>query len=260
MMDLLKEVAMRRSMGEALAIFLAIAAALPGFAQSPPIQLVPYTAELRSTNVQTLADGSTITRQNKLVKARDAQGRTLTMTSGIPEPGGQPDGFLFGLVRDPANNTTTSWESRTHQAVIRQGPPPSQEQGCWADNNGAILFNYSNGGTTLPNQQSAKPIRPTDESLGTKTIDGVLVVGHRRTWVTPAGAAGNSAPLVKTEEDWIAPSLGGQTLSLMMDDPQNGKQTLELISLTLGEPQPSLFQPPPEYEIVTVTSHQVPCP
>jgi hypothetical protein len=257
-MELLKEVAMRRYVSEALAVSLAIAAALPGFAQSPPTQILPYTAELRITTVHTLADSTTITRQTKMVKARDAQGRILTVTSSIPEPDSQPDGFLIGIVNDSANDTFTSWESRTHQAVIRQGPPPGQMQGCWADNNGTNLMNYS--GTTPPNQQNQQSVKPTEENLGTKMIDGVLAVGHRRTWVTPAGTVGNSAPLVRTEEVWSAPSLGGQTLSLVNDDPQNGKQTTELVSLTLGEPQPSLFQPPPEYEIVTVTSHQVPCP
>ena len=96
-------------------------------------------------------------------------------------------------------------------------------------------------------------------SLGTKTIDGVLTQGVRRTRTIPAGQIGNSAPLVTTSEYWAAPSLG-ISLRSVSDNPQYGKMTRELISLTLGEPDASLFQPPAGYRIVVNKVHQVPCP
>lgn len=250
---------MRTQMTWAFAVSLAFTAVCTAFAQSAHPGVQPFTAELRGTNVQTLADGTTITRQTKLLKARDAQGRILTQTSNIIGPDGQTGKFLFGNVIDYSTDTTTIWLSQTHQATIRQGPPRGQEQGCWADDAGGIMYNFS--GKLQPYQQHPQNVaKPTEENLGTKTINGVLVVGLRRTWVTPTGAEGNSAPLVKTEETWTAPSLGGLTLSLVLDDPQNGKQTTELVSLTLGDPDPSLFQPPADYQIVTMTAHQVPCP
>ena len=45
---------------------------------------LPYTAEFKVTHVQTLADGSTITRETSEVRARDSQGRTLIMSSTTP--------------------------------------------------------------------------------------------------------------------------------------------------------------------------------
>ena len=42
-------------------------------------------------------------------------------------------------------------------------------------------------------------------------------------------------------------------------DPRMGKKTREVVSLTIGEPDPSLFQPPEGYEILTEEMHEIPC-
>jgi len=41
------------------------------------------------------------------------------------------------------------------------------------------------------------------------------------------------------------------------DDPQQGKDDLELVTLLRGEPDPALFQPPEGYEVVT--EEMAPC-
>jgi hypothetical protein len=35
-----------------------------------------------------------------------------------------------------------------------------------------------------------------------------------------------------------------------MNDPRSGEQTLKLININRSEPDPSLFQPPPDYTVV----------
>lgn len=42
------------------------------------------------------------------------------------------------------------------------------------------------------------------------------------------------------------------------DDPQNGRTTTEGTSLTLAEPDPSLFVPPPGYKLVEQINTTVP--
>jgi hypothetical protein len=103
------------------------------------------------------------------------------------------------------------------------------------------------------------PNQPQREELGTDTILGVEVQGARMTRTTPAGRIGNDEPLLRTEEIWSAPSLGGLVLREITDDPRTGKSTREAVSLDLSEPDPAVFQPPEGYEIVDQELHEVPC-
>jgi hypothetical protein len=94
--------------------------------------------------------------------------------------------------------------------------------------------------------------------LGTQTIQGVVATGIRTTRTTPAGAEGNDAPLVRVTELWNAKSLG-LVVREVREDPVTGKETKELVELSQSEPDPSTFQPPEGYEIVTQELHAVRC-
>lgn len=91
------------------------------------------------------------------------------------------------------------------------------------------------------------------EDLGTETIAGIEARGRRTVTTTPAGAIGNNEPLVRTSEMWtaVAPGLRGLVASQVSDDPQSGKTDKELVNLNQSEPDPSVFEPPAEYEIVS---------
>jgi hypothetical protein len=43
------------------------------------------------------------------------------------------------------------------------------------------------------------------------------------------------------------------------DDPRTGRRTREVVGLTIGEPDLSLFQPPEGYEVVNEEMREVPC-
>jgi hypothetical protein len=95
------------------------------------------------------------------------------------------------------------------------------------------------------------------ESLGSKTIFDVRATGTRTTTTVPTGARGNDAPLIITADVWTAPGFQSP-LEEHRDSPEEGIRTKELTNLTLGAPDPALFSPPADYEIV----HQetaVPC-
>ena len=102
----------------------------------------------------------------------------------------------------------------------------------------------------------------TTEDLGTMTIQGVEALGQRFTWTTPAGAMGNDRPMVYTQESWITTGDNPRSLNVrqVSDDPQAGKSTTELQSLSLEEPDLSVFQSPEGYEIVTQEVHSAACP
>lgn len=95
---------------------------------------------------------------------------------------------------------------------------------------------------------SGRP-QTTTEKLASQTIEGVLVEGTRHTTTWPVGAQGNDRPITSTNETWMSPELKVVILS-KMSDPRTGEQTQRLINISRSEPDPSLFQPPPDYTVV----------
>ncbi len=229
--------------------------------QKPP---QPYTAEFKITSVHTLANGTTITRDLTEIDAVDQSGRTLTVTKDLT---GSPDRptITRARVHDPVEGTDTSWDSLRTKTTIVKGPPADQHQGCWATEAGLVRWQFGKPATSEAATKSAVAAPPKVRTglvpvdLGDTTIEGVVAHGTRHTWTTPVGEIGNDAPLVRTEENWYASSIS-LLLRSVSDDPQTGKRTRELVSMSLTEPDPALFQPPEGYEVVTETAHPVPCP
>jgi hypothetical protein len=239
--------------------------------QATPVkhQIQPYTAELKIINVQTLGNGTTITSESTRVQARDSQDRWMNSTTMIQQYGdGTP--MTRVSVQDPIAGTQTSWFSQTRKATVVKLPPVEQRHGCWQSVSGHFRTQYSPArpSGTLP--QSAvtpkavpaipapvvKRPQPVVEDLGTMTIEGIEAHGYRYITTTPVGEIGNDQPLVTTQETWHATGLALDVRSVH-DDPQQGKQTMELVKLDQSEPDPATFQPPEGYDIVT--EEMVPC-
>lgn len=231
----------------------------------PAGPLPSYTAEFKVTQVQTLANGTTISRETTRVQAHDSEGRTMNSTKQL-QPFGNGEEMNSVFVSDPKAGTQINWNSRSKRAMVIVFPTPEQRHGCWRSESGNVTANYgvSNpftvAGVTpasaapLPNI-SLRP-KPVIEDLGTTMVAGVEAHGTRRTTTIPAGEVGNDQPLTAVQESWLAPSLGLVVRSVR-DDPRTGKETLEPVNITLGEPDPSLFLPPKDFELVTQT--MVPC-
>jgi hypothetical protein len=86
------------------------------------------------------------------------------------------------------------------------------------------------------------------EDLGTEIIEGVSAKGRLQTTTLPVGAVGNDRPLVTTNETWTSTELHITVLS-KTSDPRNGDTTMRLINISRAEPDPTLFQAPPDYQI-----------
>jgi hypothetical protein len=87
------------------------------------------------------------------------------------------------------------------------------------------------------------------ESLGTRTMQGIEVVGGRTTttWSAESQAAGKD--LVSVEEMWISNALGMAPL-IKRTDFRWGTDTQQLENIQREEPDASLFVVPPDYRIV----------
>jgi hypothetical protein len=261
--------------------------------QSPPRPVTPpkqlsFTAEIKNHRVQTLADGTIITTDDKETVARDSQGRMLNASTrplNLSFPPQEESPITTFHVNDPVEDTEITWNSRTPKAIVRK--MPSEKRGCWLSASGlrfrldpsvppqmtvtrSPLARSSQPPTgssanmaTSPNEAGATPRKLLPElssqDLGVRIIMGLEAHGTRRTVTTPAGAIGNDRPLVQTREMWFATGMMVPLLQTSTD-PRSGIQTSEVVSLNLSEPPLSTFRPPAGYQIENDEVHEIPCP
>lgn len=243
-----------------------------------------YTATLKTTLVRTLADGTTITMESTMVLAEDSQGRSISSHTDLWHgKDGKPTTYY--TVLDPVEGTFLTWTSPGTQAIVTTNRTEhTGESDC------TVFFSTPEGYSLIAPQgdETLEPAKrvvgkfssvlmktdsPADfmrnisdnlktEDLGITTIQGVRARGRRFTRTTPAGAMGNDQPMVHTQEDWFTTGDNPRELNIrhVDEDPESGKSTTELESLSLEEPDLSIFQPPEGYEIVKRETHSAQCP
>lgn len=237
----------------------------------------PYVAEFKVTAVKTMADGSTVTQEFTQVRAVDGHGRTMIAMTTIPASSDETPTTKVSVF-DSVAWTSSSWDSQGRVAtVVKKALPGSGQGSCWIKvpqiiSEGSTTEGQSRRqasqvagpptGLTAGNAAAPGPahVSTLRESLGTETIQGLTARGTRVTQTTPAGAMGNSEPLVSTRETWQTSAHGiALTIREVDDDPKNGRRTVEPVKFSFGEPDPASFRPPEGYEIVTQEMQQVPC-
>ena len=225
-----------------------------GFAVAVPLlpaqANLPYTATWTQTSVQTLADGTTITRQTTTKFARDSSGRTYSeMHNQLPiGANGQQRESVFYFVNDPVVHTNMNWNSNSKQAILFHQPT----QALVAQ----PALPVARSTTSQANTQTATKPDPNfqREDLGTKNIAGVNAKGVRTTRIIPVGQIGNDQPITVVNETWRSPEYGLILMSTR-EDPRFGKTTREVTDFEPGDPDPSLFQAPQGYSVRDVTPH-----
>lgn len=259
--------------------------ALPGLGQTPASEsgqsdgnssckirpsYPPYTAFFKITHVRTLGNGATITREATKVEARDSQRRKMTAMTWLPISLSGSSVTTVN-VENPQNGTHINWTSDKNKATVVTEPPMEQRIGCWTAPGFGTSYGNAKPNTTAvkeitPDKSScvqtvSQPVSthptPGKEDLGITTIQGIQVHGTRYTHTIPAGQFGNDRPLVHVEERWTAVDIPSLNVREILNDPQNGKETRELVKLDRNEPDPAIFQPPANYEVVPVA--MVPC-
>ena len=214
------------------------------------IQIIgePYSATTEVESVQTLADGTHITRKMMTLKAyRDSQGRIREehyVQMGVGA--GNQDVLSIILIRDPVAGTSFSLHPNNHTAQVPVLIRPSLPQ-----------QNRSTAAAQPPQQDVKSPTAPLPparrateppkrEDLGTQTIEGLLVEGTRITTTIPAGAQGNDQPMKMVREMWFSKDLQLDVLT-KMSSPLSGEQTTRMVDISRDEPDPALFQVPADY-------------
>jgi len=88
------------------------------------------------------------------------------------------------------------------------------------------------------------------EQLGVQNFEGVDAEGTRTITTIPADAIGNERPIEIVYERWYSKELQMIVYS-KHSDPRFGEQTYRLTNVNRNEPDPSLFQVPNSYRIVS---------
>jgi hypothetical protein len=213
------------SMNEANSSFVASLKRFSG----KTVKGAPFTATVETTYIQTLGDGTKITRQSTATIARDSEGRTRReQTLGGLGPlaadaaTGEAPKFVF--IHDPVLDLeyVVDMQRRTvnKKSFAHHAPPPVAE---------------------LPKNANAK-----QESLGKQLIEGIEAEGKRSVITIPAGQIGNDRVVEIVSEQWYAPALQEIILSKHRD-PRLGENTYRLTNINRREPDATLFHPPADF-------------
>jgi hypothetical protein len=106
------------------------------------------------------------------------------------------------------------------------------------------------GNATVSLSESNDNFSPaTQESLGTKIIEGIECEGTRTSTTIPAGQIGNERPITLTSERWYSPKLQVDVL-VKRNDPRSGENRYRLVNIDQSEPSATLFQVPADYSVI----------
>jgi hypothetical protein len=223
----------------------------------------PFSADAVTTVTQTLGDGTKIEQRTTAKWYRDSTGRVRREQTVIGldrlSPQGQPQTTItFDTVpRDPLPyvlNPATRTARRMPRGVQ------------WLDGTDVLNSSYFILGTdttrlnrwytaeVMRGQIASVPsdVRPIDEPLGTRQIEGVKATGRRSTTTIPAGRIGNDRTIQIVEEQWESPELN-MVLSSRFSDPRTGIVEYRLTNINRSEPRADLFVVPPDYTVVEPT-------
>jgi hypothetical protein len=251
----------------------------------PGITAAPYSAEQIQEHVQTLSDGTHITQTRMQTKVyRDSLGRTRTERPIMPgfANANETQSPMVVEITDPqagvrytldtqakiAHRTTAqpasarAFNNQNPSTITSVAPPPALVAAPPAVAQLAPVLPPGVGGgggvsitQTVTGRVQANGVRgnpSTEEKLAPQVIEGILAEGTRHTTTIETGTQGNDQPFKLISETWSSPELKVMVLS-KNEDPRTGENTIRLINISRNEPDPSLFQPPADYQVVDET-------
>ena len=211
----------------------------------PSLPNAPFSAIVNTLWVRQLADGSSITLANHRAIARDKEGRIFQERRLLVPEDGKHESVVTQIeISDPVAHQQYICVPRQHVCQLEPFSPP------------AFVPPPPRGSASAVKQSPNVDL----EDLGTQSMAGLETTGTRQTMVMEAGAIGNDRPITVTREFWYSPQLGVNVVS-KLQDPRIGKQTFELSNVALGDPDSTLFQPPPNSHIIDLRkTESIPSP
>lgn len=196
----------------------------------------PFSARDHIEWTRNLADGTVVDTELYAYVARDSQGRIYR----------EHRNFI------PAHSNQ---ESRQRDLVLLD-PVTHKRTTCIIAARRCTVTAYHASATFVLNPDGVLDEGKrflTRGNLGRNVIDGIDVTGTRETLQIGSGVVGNDQTLVRTRDFWYSPALQ-VNLSVTRKDPEVGTQVLQLVDLSLAEPDPKIFQLPPGFTVQELRS------
>jgi hypothetical protein len=230
----------------------------------PPQPGMPFSADQIMMQVQILSDGTHIIRPDQTSKLyRDSLGRTRSDVYFAPVSAAQrAQPVLMNItIFDPIEGARYLLNPSKKKAqkfplpkLSEQPRPPDLAQllaGIFTDME-VQVGPADAAPIAAPGMDDSNAPPSKNESLGTRTMEGVTAVGRRTTMTYPARTIGNDREIVTTFEAWESPELGMMMVMTKNSDPRTGERTTRIANLSRTEPDPALFVVPPDYTIEEV--------
>ena len=201
---------------------------------SKPSLNLPYSVLEETEHNWTLGDGTHMVTRSQTRLYRDSNGRTRKerFANRFGTPSNEP---TIIEIHDPvAGAAYTLFVGERVARLIAPRTP--------------LVKLPTNSNAVQKPLSPAERVQPktTSENLGTQSIEGVLAEGVRNTTVYPEGFMGNDRPIQVAHETWVSKELS-LTLLEKYSDPRFGDSATRVTSLNRSEPDPALFQVPPDY-------------
>ena len=204
----------------------------------PPLLNAPFTAVVHTQWIRPLPEGGTYTWVNQRRIARDSKGRIYEERWYlVPKDSDLKSRMNVIQIADPAAHTLYNCFTlvEPHRCNLLR----------FSESSAAIYKPDAAPDGPLPDGKGYS----THEDLGQQTLAGVETAGTRDTTVFNTGVSGNDRPFSVTREFWFARSIGINLLS-ELSGPRIGKQIFTLSDVSLGEPDPALFELPEGFTVV----------
>jgi hypothetical protein len=228
----------------------------------PLVTGAPFSADAATTVVQTLGDGTRIEQHSTAKFYRDGTGRVRREQTIIGldalNPSASPatvitfdsvPGDPMPYVLDPVARTARQMPRGVASSPL-SGWLTGVTYRMTAGRGGDLVDTVINfQGLTIPRRGVPNDLRPTEESLGTRQLEGVKATGIRTTTTIPQGRIGNDRSIQITDERWESAELGVLILS-RYSDPRTGVVEFKLTHISRTEPRADLFALPSDYTVV----------
>jgi hypothetical protein len=216
----------------------------------------PYSGEVVTENLQTLADGTHIRLAMIPTKVyRDSSGR---MREERPLFGGSTDKAPRGAeslmiieIYDPVARVRYVLDS--HDKVAHKQAlfvPERVAAARTTSYSGApAAASGSTHAAAIPQSVAQNDPETVVEKLEPQVMESVLAEGTRTSTTWPIGSQGNDRPIVAVVESWRSKELQIPVL-IKTFDPRSGEHVVRLTNVSRSTPDSSLFQPPADYTVV----------
>ena len=206
-----------------------------------PLTGAPFTATVTTEWTRILADGSTATTRNHRTVARDStRRRGQERRFFAPNGDAQPTPLSALEYVDPVRHEFLSCipQRKTCYASAYLRPQMDKMPAGVGGLDVCACASVPGKETTI-----------THESLGQETIENLDAIGSREITTLPAGTIGNTNPQPIVKEFWYSSRLGINLVTKRFE-PQAGAENFVVSGVSLDEPDPKIFEPPADYQIV----------